>query len=154
MRFATEKTIRACEPVVAPVITWGPCSPSHVWQYSPTIAARVLLAFFRAMANSAVVKRRVPSWFLNPNNCTRKNTWAACSSIVGFGQFPSTWGSFSAKSHTSFACHVSNRKGASFPFARFRSSRNRLAASRIHTPNRLRFFGLAACLAYALAIPT
>src|SRR5574337_230884 len=61
-----------------------------------------------------------------------------------FFQTPSTCGSFSMKSHASFACHSSNTNGPFFAFARFRSSRYRFAAKRIHLPNFLPFLSAIA----------
>ncbi|MNL82917.1 hypothetical protein D3C87_2104270 [compost metagenome] len=60
MAFATLKMIDACGKVVAALITCAPGSFSQHSQYSKIAAARVDLAFFRATANSAEVKRRPP----------------------------------------------------------------------------------------------
>ncbi|MNG24056.1 hypothetical protein D3C84_1087360 [compost metagenome] len=58
MRLAVLKMIEACGKVVAALMTWAPSSGSQHSQYSRIPEASVDLAFLRATANSAEVKRR------------------------------------------------------------------------------------------------
>lgn len=148
--FATPNTMRACEPVVAAVITCAPGSSSQHRQYSRIPAASVDFAFFRAIASSAVLNLLVPSDFLNPKRLTTKKTCEACRTMVDVAHLPSMCGSCSMNSQALLACRASNLK----PSLRSRSARKRFAARRNHFPNRWRRRSATAARAYSTAIAT